>query len=117
MNTFLQLVGLAPEHRDVITTGGQVLIAMAGVIIAYLETNRRQTKKARRASEQAAEQTVPTGNGFAAKVLEELREVRRDVGGMRGELRDVRGELKDVRREQHHQGRRLDNHLDERNQP
>ena len=79
MNTLLQLVGLAPEHRDVITTGGQIVLAAIGLMTAlvgyFLERLRREVKTGRAAQEEtaenarlAAERSEPTGNGFAGEM-------------------------------------------------
>lgn len=121
MNTLLQLVGLAPEHRDVITTGGQIVLAAIGLLIAvvgyFTERLRREVKKTRRGQQEigenarlAAERSKPTGNGFAARTeakLDWLIQSHTDLSS------DVRG----LRVEVDHQGRRLDRHLDERKQP
>lgn len=84
---------LAPEHRDVITTGGQVLIAMLGVATAWLGylgfVNKRKTESVRELVEQAvkqatlaAQRSAPTGNGYAARteaILNELKDGLRRV--------------------------------------
>ena len=86
MNTLIQLVGLAPEHRDVITTGGQIVLAFLGlmtVLVTYfLERLRREVKKGRDGQEEtaenarlAAERSKPTGNGYALRTEQSLARI------------------------------------------
>ena len=96
---------LAPEHRDVITTGGQIVLAILGLISVQLEANRRQTKKARRSADVAAEQTKTTGNGFAGEVRDELKFIRRELGGIRADGRAADARM-DARMD------RIDNKID-----
>lgn len=102
------VVGLGPEHRDVITTGGGIVVAIVtavgGIQIALIQSGRKAAKA-------AAAQTVGNGDDHSAvtEALEQVqaelirqrrdaerharqseerhRENRRDIGGIREELR------------------------------
>lgn len=103
-------LALGPEHRDIITTGGTIVVALITAIgAAGIELIRRGNKVSRRAAAragdaaslagQAVEQTKATGNGHAkrvenalADILATQREQAKDIGGLREELRDERRE-------------------------
>lgn len=106
-------IGLGPEHSDVITTGGQLLIALVGVFgaiqVALIQSGRKAAKNAAAAAETAVAQTVgnEADHTVVTELLEDLqaefirmrvdaderhRETRADIGGIREELRTERAE-------------------------
>lgn len=94
--TPVALALIAPEHRDVITTGGQVLIAL---VTGFFAIQVALIQSGRKAAKLAAERSAPTSNGFAStttetldEVKESLKAVSRDVAGIRSELRTERTE-------------------------
>lgn len=111
---------LGPEHSDVITTGGAIVVALISavgfVLAALVQSGRKASKRAESAAQTAVEQT--SGNEadhtHVAELLEQVqaavirqerkaeqhqaessafrREVRRDIGGIREEMRTERSE-------------------------
>lgn len=102
---------LTPEHRDVITTGGQVLIALfslGGIVFGgVLELLRREVVKAKDAARTAADRSAPTGNGYAARTEASLDRIE-------AVARELRVELRAIDRRHDHLARRLDRHLEGR---
>lgn len=120
MSVLEVVIGLGPEHRDVITTGGAVVIAVVGVIgsiqVALIQSGRKASKRAEDAAQTAVAQTVSNGDDHSAvqELLEQVqaeliaqrrdaerharqseerhRESRRDIGGIREEIRLEREE-------------------------
>lgn len=111
-------VGLA--YQDVVTTGGAIVVAIVGVVgsiqVALIQSGRKAAQSAAEAAQTAAVQTQGSVDDHAAtlEVLDELqteiirlhhnadrharqseerhREVRRDIGGIREEVRLERKE-------------------------
>ncbi len=100
---------IAPEHRDVITTGGQVLIAivttLGAIQVALIQQGRRENRRILDAAQAAAERSEPTGDGFARRVEAALARVEHDLGGVRSEIRATNRRLDTT-------AERLDRHID-----
>ncbi|KAA1380527.1 hypothetical protein [Aeromicrobium fastidiosum] len=66
--------GVDPIYRDVVTTGGLIVVALIGLVgtlagLGYVRLGRKL--------DTAVVQTQPTGNGFAQEMRESLRQVHR----------------------------------------
>lgn len=101
------------------------LIGQSAVLVALIESVRRRAGRAEKRATEASRQTVPTGNGFATHVREALgriereqRELGRDIGGIREELRDDRAAARALAgritrlETQHGKARQEPHHLD-----
>ena len=111
--------------ENYITTGGAVLVALVsagfGYLAVRLEVQSRTTKKAAaNAAERAVAATTTAVNANAedheaTNFL--IRNLARDVGGMRGDFRTLHSRIDALRHDLARIDDRIDKHLDEGKHP
>lgn len=104
MAEVVQFIGLDPAHRDVITTGGQIVIAtvvaLGGVLVAQIQYGNRDTRRVLKRVTGSSSDTATLDT-----ILTRVDEVACDLRGLRKDHRDLS-------RRADHISQRLDHHIE-----